>query len=73
MATYKDCYVNITDPPFYQGCKKEDSAYYMYSIPGFDPCFYLDFSKQIDIKYRVMCKISDPTGTLDLTKENVGY
>jgi hypothetical protein len=43
-AVPTNCYVNVTDPPFYAGCQKEDSEYYMYSIPGFDPCFPLDFS-----------------------------
>jgi hypothetical protein len=38
------CYVNVTDPPFYKRCEKADTPEYMYSIPGFDPCYPLDFS-----------------------------
>jgi hypothetical protein len=45
-ALYTKCYINITDPPFYKGCgpadgeKFQDSFYYLYSVPGFSPCFW---------------------------------
>lgn len=49
------CFVKITDPPFYKGCQKEDSPYYMYSIPGYDPCFPLNFTEPQEIKYQLIC------------------
>lgn len=34
------CYINITSPPFYQGCEdRPDSFEYLYSVPGFSPCY----------------------------------
>ena len=63
---YKKCYVNITDPPFYKGFSdKPDSYYYMYSIPGYDPCFFFDFGKSHDIKFKLMCKTIDETGMVN--------
>jgi hypothetical protein len=56
---YHKCYVNITDPPLYKGCAdKPDSAYYLYSIPGFSPCFHFDFSakKPFALGYNLNCK-----------------
>ena len=39
---YTKCYINITEPAFYKGCENEfeDSFYYLYSVPGFSPCFW---------------------------------
>ena len=45
----------------------------MYSIPGFDPCFYLDFSKVHNIKFLLTCKLTDETGIVTTSSENVGY
>lgn len=45
----------------------------MYSIPGFDPCYPLDFSKVQTIKFMINCRYFDDTNTLDPTTENVGY
>lgn len=51
------CYLNITEPAFYKPCpEKEDSFFYMYSIPGFDPCHPVDFKKKLDIEVEVNCK-----------------
>lgn len=43
--SFTRCYVNITEPAFYEGCKGNfsDSFSYDYSIQGHDPCFYFDF------------------------------
>lgn len=65
--------MNITEPAFYKGCQKEDSPYYMYSIPGYDPCFYFDFSKTADIKFKLTCRSIDDTGVVELNQQNVGY
>lgn len=68
------CYVNVTDPPFYQRCQKEDTPEYMYSIPGFDPCYPLDFSQKQTIKFMLNCRNFDDTKTVaDPSSENLGY
>lgn len=45
----------------------------MYSIPGFDPCYPLDFSKVQPIKFLVNCRNFDETNTVNAKSENVGY
>ena len=52
---YTRCYINITNPPFYEGCQDqfEDSFYYMYSIPGFSPCFWYNFNSSIDVEFEL--------------------
>lgn len=53
---YTRCYLNVTNPPLYQGCSNNtDSFYYMYSIPGFSPCFFYNFSSSIDVEFEVHC------------------
>ena len=54
---YTKCYVNITQPALYKGCKDEypDSDYYLYSIQGFDPCHHFDFTKKQEIKFKLNC------------------
>jgi hypothetical protein len=62
-ATAEDfkCYINMTDPALYEGCadKFEDSAYYLYSIPGFSPCFWFDFDTVVPMKYMLKCMAND--------------
>eukprot|EP00347_Sterkiella_histriomuscorum_P010347 403376653 len=70
---FRQCFVNITDPPLYRGCQKEDSPYYLYSVPGFDPCFYLDFTEVQNIKYILTCKYTGDISGIDPVKENLGY
>ena len=55
-ATINQCFMLVTNPPFYQRCSKEDTAEYMYSIPGFDPCYPIDFSKPFELKYKIQCQ-----------------
>lgn len=73
--TFNECYMNITDPPFYQSCGegKEDSPYYMFSIPGFDPCYFIDFTKSYDVKFKFVCRATSISGVVDTNLENVGY
>lgn len=42
----------------YEGCsgKYPDSDFYLYSIPGFTPCNFYDFSKKYTIKYKLDCR-----------------
>lgn len=63
----------MTNPPFYQRCQKEDTPEYMYSIPGFDPCYPLDFSQVQTIEFLINCRTFDSTNTANPTSENVGY
>jgi hypothetical protein len=64
----------VTDPPFYKRCEKEDTPEYMYSIPGFDPCYPLDFSQKQTIKFMINCRNFDDTQTIpDPQSENLGY
>lgn len=63
---YKKCFVNITDPPFYAGCKdRPDTPSYLFSLPGYDPCFPLDFSRSHEIKYQLNCRVIDDRGLVD--------
>ena len=54
---FTKCYVNFTNPALHEGCKDdyEDSEYYMYSIQGFDPCHFYDFSKEYTFQYKLKC------------------
>lgn len=45
----------------------------MYSIPGYDPCFPLDFSKVQKIGFMLTCKQLDESGLVNATGENMGY
>jgi hypothetical protein len=64
-ASYNKCYVNVTEPALYKGCKdKADSDYYVYSIQGFDPCFYFDFSKSYTMKYLLQCRPVNEKGVV---------
>jgi hypothetical protein len=45
----------------------------MYSIPGFDPCYPLDFSQQQTIKFLINCRFFDETNSVNVKSENVGY
>lgn len=69
------CYVNITSPPlFKRECEaKPDSTYYKYSIAGYDPCHYFDFSKSFDMKFNLYCQVFDETGFVEPNIENIGY
>lgn len=72
---YKKCFINITEPAFYKGCSenKEDTPYYLYSVPGYDPCFYLNFSRSYEVIFNLNCKVIDEHGLNDLRYESSGY
>lgn len=59
---YKKCFINITEPAFYKGCNKPDTPYYFFSVPGYDPCFYLNFSRSIEVVFNLQCKVIDEKG-----------
>lgn len=71
---YQKCLINITEPAFYQGCSdRQDTPYYLYSIPGYDPCFYLNFTQSQEIKFKLQCKVIDEHGLNDPSTEVAGY
>ena len=58
------CYLNITKPELYKPCpEKKDSYFYMYSIPGFDPCHPIPFDEPIEIEFEVNCLFLMPGST----------
>lgn len=43
-----------------KGCaNKTSSDYYLYTISGFDPCHFFDFSSKTTIKYNLQCRNVD--------------
>lgn len=70
----QSCYANITKPAsFYEGCTGEDSAYYMYSLQGYAPCQFFDFSQVYEIEVVLNCQlfvqpsVSNDTNTTNVT------
>lgn len=71
---YQKCLINITEPAFYKGCQdRPDTPYYLYSIPGYDPCVYLNFSRSQEIKFDLHCKVIDEHGLNNPNTESAGY
>lgn len=73
---YTRCYMNITDPPFYAGCENEyeDSFYYLYSIPGFTPCFWHNFNSSIELSFEIHCQQVQENGLTTTNRApKVGY
>ena len=55
-AEYSKCFLNITKPAFYEGCSDlPDSPYSLYSIPGYDPCFFFNFTETYNIEFMIQC------------------
>ena len=69
---YSKCLVNITSPPVHDVTKCEipqiDSMDYLFSIEGFAPCWYFDFTKSYDIKYKLNCKAIGVDGEVSIDK-----
>jgi hypothetical protein len=67
--------VNVTNPPFYKTeCQdRADTTYYRYSIAGYDPCSFFDFSKPLTFKFKLYCQVFDETGFIEPNQENIGY
>lgn len=60
----------------HKGCShKEDSDYYVYSIKGFDPCHFFDFTKSYKMKYNLQCRPVDDQALVlpNGYAEKVGY
>ena len=73
--TYQKCYINITEPPFWKDCadEKEDSFYYLYSVPGFSPCYPQDFNQPKEVEFNLTCKTIDEDGLVSVGRVDVGY
>ena len=57
-AAEQQCFVHIREPNFDQGCMgNPDSDYYLYSLGGFAPCFYFDFSATYEITVTIECQL----------------
>lgn len=78
------CYVRITNPDLSIGCSdRPDTAYYLYSIPGFSPCYFFDFSAgqyspaipEYPLGFRLECRDIAPNGNMAAIdpKEHTGY
>lgn len=56
QETYTKCAIVVTNPNFSVGCEdKEDSFYYLYSVPGFSPCYPQNFTVPLELKYTLNC------------------
>ena len=78
QAMYTKCFVNITNPPTYdmEACRNGNQSHmndYMFSIRGYDPCFYLNFSETFEFRFKLECKYLDSTGLVQIHPYNVGY
>ena len=59
---------------FYKGCEdREDSPYYLYSVPGYSPCYFLNFTEPYDVQFTINCKPVDSNGLVEVQREQVGY
>lgn len=57
-AAEQQCFAHILEPNFDQGCTDlPDSDYYMYSLGGYAPCFFFDFSSTIEITVKIECQL----------------
>ena len=62
---FQKCFVQITTPDLAKGCAdKEDTPYYLYSIPGFSPCYFFDFNASYNFGYKLRCKYLNETGEM---------
>ena len=53
--------VHILEPDFDSGCTNlTDSSYYIYSLGGYAPCFYLDFTATYNITVDLICEFITP-------------
>lgn len=77
LAMYTKCYVNITQPATYdtESCRanRNDSDEYMYSIRGYDPCFFFNFSLSYEFRFKLECKYLDSTGLVAIHPYSLGY
>lgn len=64
--------MNITQPAVYDipnSCADVDLSQYDYidEMPGYRPCFFLNFSRTHTFKYKLECKHLTADGLVDLT------
>ena len=51
------CKIQIIEPDFTKPCRNKDfdSAFYTYSIPGYDPCHWIDVNQKLTLTYKLNC------------------
>lgn len=42
-------------------------------MPGYDPCFGLNFSRSVEIKVNINCRTLDQKGLTEQSMEKIGY
>ena len=68
------CQVVIKDPDFSAGCSDlPDSDYYMYSLQGYAPCFFFDFTATYDITIQLNCLLINSNGVAVPNEVSLGY
>jgi hypothetical protein len=68
------CQVVIKNPDFSAGCADlPDSDYYMYSLQGYAPCFFFDFSATYDITIQLNCMLINSNGVAVPNEISLGY
>lgn len=73
-APQTKCYIQVTDPPLNIGCEdKEDSFYYLYSIPGFSPCYPQSFQSTLTVSFELICQEQTENGMQPIGSRRVGY
>mmetsp|Transcript_6974 Transcript_6974/g.6128 ORF Transcript_6974/g.6128 Transcript_6974/m.6128 type:complete len:159 (+) Transcript_6974:843-1319(+) len=45
----------------------------MYSIKGYDPCYFIDFAEEFVLSFKLLCQNVDTTGYLQASEANIGY
>lgn len=45
----------------------------MYSIRGYDPCFFFNFSLSYEFRFKLECKYLDSSGLVQIHPYSVGY
>jgi len=50
-----------------------DTPYYLYSVPGYDPCYYLNFTRSHEIQFYMQCKIIEEDGLESTNSETSGF
>lgn len=70
---YVKCLVTLTDPPTEKLCNKPDTDDFVHSIEGYNPCFFFDFNKKYQFKFKLDCRHLNSQGLVQVDPFAVGY
>ena len=71
---WQKCAITVTDPDFKTGCEDNpDTFQYLFSVPGFSPCYPLDFTQTQTISFTLECRTMTPDGLVDSKDVKTGY